>query len=545
MVTKKKTDLSNKVKLADKVKPDKVKHDALVEPLQFEMLLSELFASFVNIQDSEFDDKINYALQRIVQVLKTDRCHLLQYRYDTKHYVITHSWVAVGIPKLNIIGVGTADVPWIYANYAREQKIVQFNRLDDLPDEAEADKRFFLKLGAKSILILPISEDQLPVGAFFLDHVRFERTWTPEFVQPLKRIAEVLLNVLLKKRSEEKLQRAFLEIKQLKDRLESERNYLLEEIQLVHNFENIIGQSQSLQYALFKVEQVAQADTTALILGETGTGKELLARAIHDKSRRKKRPLIKVNCASLSSNLIESELFGHEKGAFTGAHTQRKGRFELADNATLFLDEIGELSLETQSKLLRVLQEGEFERMGSSHTIKVDVRMIAATNRNLAEEVESGRFRKDLWYRLNVFPITAPPLRQRKEDIPLIVNWLVKKFCKKMGKQIESISDSTMKTLEAYSWPGNIRELENVVERAVISSSSNVLRLVEKLETNQTEQLSECRRKTMHEMERDYIIETLEETKWQIGGKKGAAVILNLPTSTLRARIKKLDIKRP
>ncbi|MBW2369603.1 MAG: sigma 54-interacting transcriptional regulator [Deltaproteobacteria bacterium] len=370
-------------------------------------------------------------------------------------------------------------------------------------------------------------------------------TWTPEFVQLLSRVAEVLLNVLLKKRSEEKLKRAFLEIKQLKDQLESERNYLLEEIQLEHNFENIIGQSQPLQYALLKVEQVAPTDTTALILGETGTGKELLSRAIHDKSRRKERPLIKVNCASLSSNLIESELFGHEKGAFTGAHSKRKGRFELADGATLFLDEIGELPLETQSKLLRVLQEGEFERMGSSHTIKVDVRIIAATNRNLAEEVKAGRFRKDLWYRLNVFPITAPPLCQCWEDIPLIANSLLKKFCKKIGKQIESISDSTMKTLEEYSWPGNIRELENVIERAVISSSSHVLRLAEKLEKNQTELLSEGRKKTMHEMERDYIIEILEETKWKIGGKKGAADILNLPTSTLRARVKKLGIMRP
>jgi formate hydrogenlyase transcriptional activator len=534
METKKKTDLS-----------DKVKHDAFVEPLQFEMLLSELFASFVNIQHSEFDDKINYALQRIVQVLKIDRCFLLQYRYDTKHYVITHSWVAEGIPNLNIIGVGTADVPWIYANYAVDQKIVQFNRLDDLPDEAEADKRFFLKLGAKSVLILPISENQLPIGAFFLDHVRFERTWTPEFVQPLKRIAEVLLNVLLKKRSEEKLQRAFLEIKQLKDQLESERNYLQEEIQLEHNFENIIGQSQSLQYALLKVEQVAQTDTTALILGETGTGKELLARAIHDKSRRKKRPLIKVNCASLSSNLIESELFGHEKGAFTGAQTKRKGRFELADGATLFLDEIGELSLEAQGKLLRVLQEGEFERMGSSHTIKVDVRIIAATNRNLAEEVETGRFRKDLWYRLNVFPITAPPLRQRIDDIPFIVNWLVKKFCKKIGKQIESISNSTMKSLEEYSWPGNVRELENVIERAVISASSNVLQLTEKLESNQTDQLSTGRIKIDPEMEPDYIVRALEDTKWQIEGQNGAAIVLGLTPSSLRRRMTKYGITRP
>jgi len=268
---------------------------ALVEPLQFEMLLSELFAAFVNIQDSEFDDKINYALRRIAQVLKIDRCLLLQYRYNTKHFVTTHSWVAEGIPNGNIIGFGSAATPWIYTNYALHLKIFQCNRLDDLPDEAEADKRFFLKFEMKSILIIPIIENQLPVGAFVLGQVRFERTWTPEFVKPLKRVAEVLLNVLLKKRSEEKLQRAFQEIKQLKDQLESERNYLQEEIRLEHNFENIIGQSQSLQYALLKVGQVAPTDTTALILGETGTGKELLARAVHDKSRRKKRRLIKVN----------------------------------------------------------------------------------------------------------------------------------------------------------------------------------------------------------------------------------------------------------
>ncbi len=517
---------------------------ALVEPLQFEMLLSELFASFVNIQDSEFDDKINYALRRIVQVLKTDRCYLLQYRYNTKRYVTTHSWAAEGIPNIDIIGRGSADVPWLHVNYALKSKIFQCNRLDDFPDEAEVDKRFFLKRGAKSILIFPIIYNQLPIGAFVLDHVRFERTWTPEFVQPLKRIAEALLNVLLKKRTEEKLQRAFLEIQQLKDQLESERNYLQEEIRSDHNFKNIIGQSQSLRYALFKVEQVAQTNTTALVLGETGTGKELLARAIHDKSRRNKRSLIKVNCASLSSNLIESELFGHEKGAFTGAHIKRKGRFELADGATLFLDEIGELSLETQSKLLRVLQEGEFERMGSSHTIKVDVRIIAATNRNLVEEVESGRFRKDLWYRLNVFPITAPPLRQRGEDIQLIVNWLVKKICKKMGKQIERISVSTMKSLEEYSWPGNIRELENIIERAIISSSGNVLRLAEKLESDETDQLSTGRRKTLPEMERDYIHETLEETNWQVEGKNGAGKILGLPPSTLRSRMKKYGIHR-
>ena len=535
MGEKKKKELSDEVML-DNHTP--------VEPFQLEKLLSELFASFINIQESEFDSKINYALQRIMQVFKTDRCHLMQYRYDTKQYVVTHSALAEGIPEFSK-GVSTADVPWIQANYASQERVVLINSLDDFPDEAETDKKFFLKNGTKSFLIFPITDGKLPVGTFVLDHVRFERTWTPEFVRPLSRVAEVLLNVLLKKRSEEELQRAYVEIQQLKNQIESERNYLQDEIKLEHNYENIIGQSEALQYALLKVEQVAPADTTALILGETGTGKELLARAIHEKSRRSKRPMIKANCASLSSSLIESELFGHEKGAFTGAHSQRKGRFELADGTTLFLDEIGELPLESQSKLLRVLQEGEFERMGSSRTIKVDVRIIVATNRDLAEEVAAGRFRKDLWYRLNVFPITAPPLRQRIEDVPLLVDWLLEKFCKKIGKQIHSISASTMKSLEEYSWPGNIRELENVIERAVISSPGNVLSLAEKLEADQTDKLSKNQTIPISEIEHGYIVRALEETKWQIEGENGAAIILGLTPSSLRRRMLKHGIKRP
>jgi chemotaxis protein methyltransferase CheR len=538
MDTKKKTDLSDKVKLADKAKLD-----ALFEPLQFETFLSDLFSSLVNVQLDEFDDKINHALHRIGRYLRADRCTLFHYRTEINAYMVTHVWSDEGVEALPQIGSDVREFPWAHSLTFSKKPII-INHLDELPTEADTDKQRLAVLGVKSVLAIPILELQKPFGAIALWQTREYRKWSTAIIEPLERIAVVLLNVLQKKRSEEKLQSAFEEINRLKSHLENERDYLKEEIQLEHNFENIIGQSQSLQYALLKVEQVAQTDTTALLLGETGTGKELLARAIHDKSRRNKRPLIKVNCASLSSNLIESELFGHEKGAFTGAHTKRNGRFELADGATLFLDEIGELSLEAQSKLLRFLQEGEFERMGSSHTIKVDVRIIAATNRNLAEEVETGKFRKDLWYRLNVFPITAPPLRKRKEDIPLLVDWLVKKICKKMGKQIESISASTMKTLAAYSWPGNIRELENVVERAVISSSSNVLRLAEKLESDQTDQLSTGRRKTLPEMERDYILEILEETNWQVEGKNGADKILGLPPSTLRSRMKKYGIQR-
>jgi chemotaxis protein methyltransferase CheR len=247
----------------------------------------------------------------------------------------------------------------------------------------------------------------------------------------------------------------------------------------------------------------------------------------------------------LHTNLIESELFGHEKGAFTGADSVRKGRFELADGATLFLDEIGELPLETQAKLLRVLQEGQFERLGSSTTMNVDVRIIAATNRNLDEAVEEGRFRNDLWYRLNVFPITAPPLRRRKEDIPLLVNWLVDKYSRQMGKKIDNISGHTMEALESYSWPGNVRELENVIERAVISTQGNVLDVGDKLQTNQTKISPTVEKKPISEIERSYILETLEQTRWRIEGKSGAAKILGLTPSSLRRRMAKYNIQRP
>jgi chemotaxis protein methyltransferase CheR len=294
---------------------------------------------------------------------------------------------------------------------------------------------------------------------------------------------------------------------------------------------------------LYKVEQIASSDTTVLILGETGTGKELVARAIHSLSPRKDRTLVKVNCATLPSNLIESELFGHEKGAFTGAHARQLGRFEVANGASLFLDEIGELPLELQPKLLRVIQDGEFERLGSSGTIKVDVRVIAATNRNLEEEVRRGRFREDLWYRLSIFPITAPPLRERMEDIALLVEFFVEKISRRLGKSIESIPTSVMNTLQDYQWPGNVRELENVLERAVINSSGPKLRLVDELKKPQKDLTTP--QKTLVEVERDHIVRTLEQTNWKVSGKNGAAEILGLNRSTLRARIRKLGIHQP
>lgn len=346
-----------------------------------------------------------------------------------------------------------------------------------------------------------------------------------------------------RKKVENQLRQALDEITVLKEKLDVERSYLLEEINLEHNYTNIIGNSNALHYVLFKIEQIAPTDTSVLILGETGTGKELIARAIHSISPRNKRSLVKINCAALPANLIESELFGHEKGAFTGAYSKHAGRFEVADGGTIFLDEIGEMPLELQAKLLRVLQDGELERLGSSRTIKVDVRVIAATNRHLEEDVKKGLFRQDLWYRLNVFPITAPPLRDRLDDVPLLAKHFVEHFSKKQGKKITSIPASVMKNLVQYSWPGNIRELENVIERAVINTSNSKLHLADSLNSPREQSLETL--VPMDDMERSYILKVLDKVNWKVSGNNSAAEILKLDRSTLRSRMKKLGIVKP
>ncbi|MET0621973.1 MAG: sigma 54-interacting transcriptional regulator [Pyrinomonadaceae bacterium] len=346
-----------------------------------------------------------------------------------------------------------------------------------------------------------------------------------------------------RKESEEALQSMVDEVTRLKTQLHEENIYLREEIKLEHNFSEIVGRSDAVKYVLHKIEQVGPTDSTVLITGETGTGKELVARAIHGESPRHHRPLVKVNCAALSPGLIESELFCHERGAFTGAVGRKVGRFELADGATIFLDEIGELPLELQSKLLRVIQEGEFERLGATRTLKADVRIIAATNRNLWKEVQAGAFREDLFYRLNVFPITMPPLRQHAEDIPLLVEHFVAGFSRKMGKKLTSVTPATLNALRNYPWPGNVRELANVIERAVINNSGPVLQISNLAESLRVETPAPPS-KTLEELERDYIITVLDGTGWRVEGQHGAAKILGLHPSTLRTRMVKLRVQK-
>ena len=396
----------------------------------------------------------------------------------------------------------------------------------------------FTDAGLKSGCSIPlISRDRVlgVLGVLSFRKDAFDEEDTELLAQVAKQVAIAVENAL-----------AFREIDAFKNRLEEEKLYLEEEIQTAYNFEEIIGHSRALRRVLQEVETVAATDSSVLIYGETGTGKELLARAIHDLSPRRGRTLVKVNCAAIPTGLLESELFGHEKGAFTGAIERRIGRFELAHQGTIFLDEVGEVPLELQPKLLRVLQEREFERLGSSRTIRVDVRVVAATNSDLAKMVAEKKFRNDLYYRLNVFPITLPPLRERPEDIPLLVHFFAHKFAQQMKKPVERIPKETMTALTSYSWPGNIRELQNLIERAVILSRSSTLE-IPLAELKQSAEVVTGRTETaaLETVEREHILRVLRESNWVIGGATGAAARLGMPRTTLNNKMRKLGISRP
>jgi formate hydrogenlyase transcriptional activator len=384
----------------------------------------------------------------------------------------------------------------------------------------------------------------------------------PRAIDLVKIFAARAAAELKRQRAEAELQSALQQVQTLQKKLEAENVYLQEEISKEHNFEEIVGNSRAIVEVLDRVETVAPTDSTVLITGETGCGKELIARAIHSHGSRKHRPLVKLNCGAIPTGLVESELFGHMKGAFTGALERRTGRFELADGGTLFLDEVSELPPDTQVKLLRVLQEHEFEPLGSSRTIKVNVRIIAASNRDLEKAVQEGRFRADLFYRLNVLPIVLPPLRQRRADIPLLTAFFVERFARQFGKQITGIAQDTMDLLTRYDWPGNIRELQNVIERAVVLSRGPILKLGTDLlpassagmaSTDEVAGLGLDNHQShdvigdpssLEQVERRHIQSVLQKTDWVIEGERGAAKILDLHPNTLRSRMKKLGIER-
>ncbi len=511
---------------------------SIEERLQFETLLADISTRFVNLPADKIDMEIETVLQHITEALNIDRCSVAQFTENRNKLLVTHAYALPGVSPMPDL-VLNENQPW-YSERLYQGEPIVMKTIEDLPEEAAIEKAHCLQQGIKSSVLIPLA-----VGGSFLGVVGFAslksvRQWPDVLVQRLNMLGVVFANALMRKTKEQELLKAFSEIKNLKDRLEAENTYLREEISLQYLHEEFIGQSYAIKSVLSQAEQVAKLDTTVLILGETGTGKELMAQAIHKLSKRRNKPKVTLNCGALPANLVESELFGHEKGAFTGADFKRIGRFELADGSTLFLDEIGELSLAMQVKLLRVLQEKRFERVGGQKTISSNVRVIAATNRDLLKAIDSGGFRADLYYRLNVFPIVIPPLRERPADIPPLVWFFVKSFCEKMDKSIDSISRSSMNTLCTYYWPGNVRELKNVIERAVIITTGSTLQVQlpgdQKIVRNKT--------RTLDEVQKEYIQEILETSKWRIRGKNGAAEFLGLKPTTLESKMAKLGISR-
>jgi transcriptional regulator with GAF, ATPase, and Fis domain len=501
----------------------------------FENFLARVSADFAGIAPGQLDEGVARWHEQVATQLGAEYCTAGElHEFDDEPGVLRYRPLGTGTP-------GTApeqclrpdkNAPWLQARLARGEVVV-INSIDDVPESAAADRDVMQQLEARSILWAPIVVEQSVVGGIGLATLSHERDWPELIVRRCQLLANLLGNALAHRREAE-------EISRLRKQLTQDHVFPRREVKLTGSHEEIIGDSAVLREALRKVEQVAPTDSTVLILGETGTGKELMAQAVHDGSLRKDKRMVKVNCASLPASLVEAELFGREKGAYTGSLSREPGRFEVADGSTILLDEVGELPLELQAKLLRVLEDGEFERLGSSKTLKVDVRVLAATNRDLVKAVENKKFREDLYYRLNVFPIDVPPLRDRLDDIPKLVWHFVQEFSESMGKRIESIPRKSMEFLKTYSWPGNVREVRNIVERAMIVTAGPTLEVelpnIAASPTGSSRKLSD--------VERKHILTVLDSTGWRVRGANGAAETLGLKPTTLEARMARLDIKR-
>ena len=522
---------------------------SLESRLRFETLLADLSARFVNMPAAKVDTEIENAQRQVCECLDLDLSLLWQLFPDHPDTMfLTHKHLPPGFPPLPEAWDCKETFPWALERFLVGETIV-LSRLTDAPAEAALDVEVVRQFGVKSLVAIPLSTGGGPTfGALNFDIVREEREWPSELVSRMKLVADVFANALARKRDEvalrerdAQLRQTLEEVRRLRDRLQMENVYLREQLQRDDGQQRIVGETQVMLKMLAQAKRVAPTDAAVLITGETGTGKELLAQAIHDMSGRSGKSMVIVNCAALPPPLIESELFGREKGAYTGAMTRQVGRFEVADGSTLFLDEIGDLPLDLQVKLLRVLQDGRFERLGSNRTLTANVRVIAATNHDLGAMVRDGRFREDLFHRLNVFPIDVPPLRARVSDIPLLVWSFVQEFNKKMGRSIESIPRKTMERLMAHPWPGNVRELRNLIERAMIVSDGRSLTI--DLPAGGPGPTSVP--VTLEEVERKHIREVLERVHWRISGKGGAAGILGLRPTTLHSRMKKLGVSRP
>ncbi len=527
------------------------KHEELT---RFEELLDGISSTYINLPVEDIDRAVTQDLERLCRLMDADRYNILILEESkTSGSRLMFSYTAG--PE-NIFDQFEAGEAWIVAHgghglfryiteYCLRGEHHAFLDVEELPDNEGLLKQAMHKLGVKSHLAVPISVNREVIGLMIILTTRKRRHWPEELIQKIRQFGDLFANAYVRKRSEEARRQAHEEIERLKARLESDYRYLSDEFKKTVVGEIIVGGSRAMNRAMEQVVQVAPTQTPVLLLGETGSGKGMLALALHQASRRAARPLVQLNCATLAPGLIESELFGHERGAFTGADKQRAGRFEIAEGSTLFLDEIGELPPELQAKLLRVLETGEFERLGGSRTLKTDTRIIAATNRDLESEVAAGRFRKDLWYRLSIFPIRVPPLRERTEDIPAIVEGFVARFSQNFGKRFTPISQGVMESLKQYPWPGNVRELRNLIERAVIVNPEGELCITV---PNPPSDL-ECPAPTADvrpfvEVERSYLLHALEQAGWRIEGAGGAADLLELNPSTLRSRMRKLGIRK-
>jgi formate hydrogenlyase transcriptional activator len=509
--------------------------------LRFETFISDLSARFVKLPSSKVHSEIEFALRDVTEFFHAHRCGLLDVFSDQKVAQLTHVWYAEGVRRVSPGSNCAEGFSWTFEKLVAQKQIVAFNDLSELPPDAADDLPAYRVMGAHSSLMIPLFTGEEVRHIVILQSMDGGGTLSKEYIPRLRVLAEILVNALERKNAEEQLRQALDEVRQLRDRLEHENTHLRQEVKQMYGPSRIVGQSAAIRRVLAQVERVAVTGSTVLLLGETGTGKELFASAIHELSPRKNRTMIRMNCAAIPAPLIESELFGREKGAYTGAISKQIGRFEMAHGSTLFLDEIGELPIDIQVKLLRVLEEKSVERLGNPKPVAVDVRIIAATNKDLEKAVREGKFREDLYYRLNVFPVMIPPLRERREDIPLLTRAFVEEFSTTLGKHVDAMPQSDIDTLMQYAWPGNIRELRNIIERSMILAINSKLKVAVPNGSNGRSIPSLA----LEDVERRHMLGILKMTGWRVRGRDGAAEILGLKPTTLSSRMTKLGIRRP
>ena len=523
---------------SEPVRPETPPAAVSAQPLAVELLIADLSSQFINVPADQIEEAIRTGLRRICELLALDRATLV--RIGPGGMLVNPvGWAADDVSPVEGVLARAELFPWTIDRLVSGE-MVCFATRGEVANEV--DRHSYEEIGTQSIVAVPLTMAGHVGAIVAFSAVKTPHSWPADLIHRLTVIANVFAQVVARQQRDEMLQTAIDEANRLKNQLQAENVFLRHDARARQGLIQIVGTSEPLRHVLAQAEQVASTDSTVLLRGETGTGKELFASYIHSLSARRGRPMVRVNCAAIPATLVESELFGREKGAFTGALARQAGRFELADNSTIFLDEIGDLPLEVQVKLLRVLEERKFERLGSPRPIVIDTRIICATHRSLEQRIAEGTFREDLYYRLNVFPIEVPPLRDRLEDLPALVHKLVEEFSKNFGKRIDEIEHDSLSALQHYSWPGNIRELRNVVERAMIVTTSR--RLVITLPEN-TPAASNLASPKLIDVEREHILGVLKTSAWRIRGAGGAANRLGMKPTTLETRMAKLGLKRP